>query len=313
MKVNGYLGRRERVIGVSSGANHAAIICESRTVYMFGNDEFGQLGSGEREDVSLLDERTALELRHSARGKRRTQGKLIPHPLVWEEKKQGKISKVWCTANATYIKTEDERIYVCGLNNGGQLGLGGGEDGVRTWRMHEGLSKKKIKKIEGGSFHGMALTEEGKVLTWGRADYCGVGKTSGNVKQPVEVEGVKDVVEIAAGSSHCVACDKYGDVFTWGFGETYQLGNYPRSIDNPKEEEPECKDELKPYRVDSKQLKEKFVFSVGAGAQHSVELAWDGEYAEPVSPAISMSVKKRRRESAGVAEEIQPVTKRPKH
>jgi alpha-tubulin suppressor-like RCC1 family protein len=221
----------------------------------------------------------------------------------WDEKKHGKIEKVWCTANGTYLRTDKNLVLACGLNNGGQLGFPESES-IRSFRVHEKLSSEKITKIVGGSFHALALTDEGNVLAWGRADYCGVGKSdSGSVKDPIVLEGVCEVVEIAAGSSHCLACDVNGDVFTWGFGETYQLANFPRSIENPNQAEPECKDELRPYCVDSKQLKDKFVFGIGAGAQHSVELGWDGDYAER---HISMSVRKRHRES----DEAEQVTKR---
>merc|ERR1719463_445022 len=45
---------------------------------------------------------------------------------------------------------------------------------------------------------------------------------------------------------------------------------------NDAKEDPE--DELKPYRVSSKQLETRFVLLADGGAQHSVELAWAGSY-----------------------------------
>ena len=51
------------------------------------------------------------------------------------------------------------------------------------------------------------------------------------------------------------------------------------------DEEPE--DELEPYLIQSKQLGERFVVAVAAGAQHSVELAFNGEYAEDMSRILA--------------------------
>ena len=284
------LSGKERVVGISSGFNHAVILTD-KTTYVMGNDEFGQLGSGERE---------ADRIKHTERSRRRNVAKLKPHPMqTWNDKKMGAVAKVWCTGNATYVRNRQGDIFVCGLNNSGQLGMANcTAEVVREMQRHDKLSAvgNSLVKIVGGSFHSIALQDDGHVLAWGRADYCGVGLQEGLVKEPTKIAGLSNIREIAAGSSHCVACDKDGDVFLWGFGETYQLGNYPRDIDHIGEE-PEIKDELTPYLLDSKQLKDKFVFMVGAGAQHSVELAWDGDYVPALQPTVSSASARKRRAS----------------
>ena len=67
----------------------------------------------------------------------------------------------------------------------------------------------------------------------------------------------------------------------WGCGLTHQLANRPRDVSNPIDTNEEPADELKPYRVSSKQLQKRFVMLADGGAQHSVELAWDGAYSAP--------------------------------
>ena len=71
-----------------------------------------------------------------------------------------------------------------------------------------------------------------------------------------------------------------GDVFVWGCGLTYQLGNRPRDVSNPADIDDEPEDELRPYRVSSKQLEKRFVMTADGGAQHTVELAWDTSYSK---------------------------------
>ena len=65
-----------------------------------------------------------------------------------------------------------------------------------------------------------------------------------------------------------------------GCGLTHQLGNRPRDVQNPHDIEEDPEDELRPYRVSSKQLEKRFVMLADGGAQHTVELAWDTSYSK---------------------------------
>ena len=98
-----------------------------------------------------------------------------------------------------------------------------------------------------------------------------------------------------------------GDLFVWGCGLTHQLGNRPRDISNPCDADEEPEDELRPYRVSSKQLEQRFVMVADGGAQHTVELAWDGSYGKP-QPADA-AADTGMRESIN-AEDLEPPAKR---
>ena len=71
-----------------------------------------------------------------------------------------------------------------------------------------------------------------------------------------------------------------GDAFVWGCGLTHQLANLPRDVSNPVDIDDEPADELRPYRISSKQLEKRFVMVADGGAQHTVELAWDTSYSK---------------------------------
>lgn len=60
-----------------------------------------------------------------------------------------------------------------------------------------------------------------------------------------------------------------------------------------KDDEPD--EELKPYQLSSKQLAEKFVLLADAGAQHSVEFAWNGKYGVRPAPLQGQNPAKRAR------------------
>ena len=110
-------------------------------------------------------------------------------------------------------------------------------------------------------------------------------------------------------------CD--GDLFVWGCGLTHQLANRPRDVSNPADADEEPADELRPYRVSSKQLQKRFVMLADGGAQHSVELAWDGTYSTPsqdgagTGQAAASSAQAAEGLNAGVASDaLEPPAKR---
>merc|ERR1712113_837250 len=101
------------------------------------------------------------------------------------------------------------------------------------------------------------------------------------ILHPQKVQHIPEIVQLRCGSHHSLACSKAGDVYVWGCGISYQLGNRPRDFENPGDANDDPDFELKPYQLSSKQLADRFVLTAHGGAQHSVELAWTGEYCKP--------------------------------
>ena len=98
--------------------------------------------------------------------------------------------------------------------------------------------------------------------------------------EPREVTGLPNIRSLRCGGHHMLATSEDGDAFVWGCGLTHQLGNRPRDVQNPSDREEDPEDELRPYKVSSKQLETRFVMLADGGAQHSVELAWDKSYSK---------------------------------
>ncbi|XP_020102197.1 ultraviolet-B receptor UVR8 isoform X3 [Ananas comosus] len=80
----------------------------------------------------------------------------------------------------------------------------------------------------GGCGFAMAISESGKLLTWGSADEMGQSYvTSGKHEETPEAFPLPTeapIVKAAAGWAHCVAVTAYGEVYTWGWKECVPTG-----------------------------------------------------------------------------------------
>ncbi|MHC4954434.1 MAG: RCC1 domain-containing protein [Planctomycetota bacterium] len=129
-----------------------------------------------------------------------------------------------------FLKT-DGTVWACGDNRKGQLGAGGGpmarQDGIEDQQTEIKPIQKlsSIQAISAGPEHGLALTVDGEVKTWGGWSlttepnpdyYYPVSKVSGIGGTPVA---------ISAGAHHSLALLPKGIVRAWGWNKWCQLGN----------------------------------------------------------------------------------------
>ena len=127
-------------------------------------------------------------------------------------------------------------VYVCGLNNKGQLGMGDMEN-RKFFSAVPQLRGAGVTSVVTGVDVCFAITAEYDVYTWGGG---GVGRqglnprdgNKGNDAQlfnyleptiVVDLQG-EEVAFVREGSSHGIAIGKGGDCFVWGDGDAGQLG-----------------------------------------------------------------------------------------
>ena len=98
-----------------------------------------------------------------------------------------------------------------------------------------------ITQIAAGPTHNLALTRDGKVMSWGSngAGELGVG-TRATGWTPAEVTGLANIVAIAAGSGQgtygvSAAVRQDGTLWVWGSGSSAQMGN---GVRNPSPDDP---------------------------------------------------------------------------
>lgn len=135
----------------------------------------------------------------------------------------------------------------CGGMNSFSVVEGTGE--VYQWGQTAGSvaePSREPAKVEGvsgvvllasGSFHVLALQEDGRVLSWGNGDYgqLGLGRP-GNEDEPQVIESLSGVgvCAVAAGGWHSAALTANGACYVWGRGEYGRLGLGSDCADKPR-------------------------------------------------------------------------------
>jgi hypothetical protein len=90
--------------------------------------------------------------------------------------------------------------------------------------MVTGLSG--VVAVAAGTFHSVALKQNGTVWAWGSNTYGQLGDGSGaDSLTPVVVAGTDGVISVAAGQYHTLALKPDGTVWAWGNNQFGQLGD----------------------------------------------------------------------------------------
>ncbi|XP_059628089.1 ultraviolet-B receptor UVR8-like isoform X2 [Cornus florida] len=80
----------------------------------------------------------------------------------------------------------------------------------------------------GGCGFAMALSDSGKLITWGSTDDLGQSYVTsgkhGEMPEPFPLPTEDSIVKAAAGWAHCVAVTENGEVYTWGWKECVPSG-----------------------------------------------------------------------------------------
>jgi len=97
-------------------------------------------------------------------------------------------------------------------------------------RICDSLLDKKIIDISCGRNHGIALSQDGTIYSWGSSEFGQRGQIDKepNTERwtPGRIESLcnKDIVSIASGLDHNVAVTNKGALYVWGYGGEGQLG-----------------------------------------------------------------------------------------
>lgn len=128
-----------------------------------------------------------------------------------------------------------------------------------------------------GKSHGIAVSRDGAVFTWGDGDQGqlgGLSLQSRTTPSPVKRLLPMMVRQVAAGQAHCMALAEDGRVYTWGRGVEGQLGTEPATPSG----QAICRNtaaSLGPQFVAA--LETSPVARIAAGARHSLAVTRNGE------------------------------------
>jgi alpha-tubulin suppressor-like RCC1 family protein/uncharacterized Tic20 family protein len=137
---------------------------------------------------------------------------------------------------------EDGNVYTCGINDFGQLGQGslGREGSFATFTKIESLAGKNIVDIATGEIHALALTDDGKVYSWGSNTFGQLGLNHDYSEIPLKTTptlisffGSYDITVdmVSAGWYTNFARAIDGETYSWGDNQWGQLG-FGSSDDN---------------------------------------------------------------------------------
>ncbi|XP_017887257.1 E3 ubiquitin-protein ligase HERC2 [Ceratina calcarata] len=128
-----------------------------------------------------------------------------------------------------FVVSQEGKLYACGEGTNGRLGLGD-DSNICEPKPIPFLSQYVLKKVavHSGGKHALALTQDGKVFSWGEGEdgKLGHGNTM-SLDKPRLIEAFKSkrIRDIGCGSGHSAAITSSGELYTWGLGEYGRLGH----------------------------------------------------------------------------------------
>ena len=204
----------EDIIAISAGNGHTLALKNDGTVWAWGNDTSGQLGSSKATGESAL----AVQMETAANV-----------PLE-------KVTDIKAGSDHSIVLKEDGTVWACGRGNEGQIGNGAYGTGASKAFATQTLSDASnplsgVTAIAAGSQYNIALKGDGTVWAWGQNNQngqLGCGST-GNKYFPVQVKemlyNLTDVIAITSGFGNSVALKSDGTVWAWGNNDLGQIGN----------------------------------------------------------------------------------------
>ena len=201
------------IVQIAAGADHSLALDSDGALYAWGSNAYGQLGNGTTTNSSVP-----------------IAVKIAGTPLAGKT-----IVQIAAGANHNMVLTSDGTVYAWGWNYHGQLGNNTKTNSntiVAVQTIGTPLAGKTIVQIAAGQGHSLALTDDGRVYTWGRNNTGQLGNnatTDAMLPVAVTVTGTpmsnKTIIEIASGARHSLAIDSSGKVYAWGHNGSGQLGN----------------------------------------------------------------------------------------
>jgi alpha-tubulin suppressor-like RCC1 family protein len=246
---------------VAVGESSAYVLLEDGSVVAWGENDEGQLGNGPSGSNRPLG----------------TYPKPSPTPVKVTD--LAGIIAIEAGRKHAIALRKDGTVWAWGIRDDGAIGDGDAKP-ARSLRVVSATAPVAVRGLPGitqiatGQTHNLALTRDGKVMSWGSnsTGELGVG-TRETGWTPAEVTGLANIVAIAAGSGQntygvSAAVRQDGTLWVWGNGSSAMMGN---GVSNPSPDDPGGRN-LLPLQV--KGIAGAKAAAVGAG--HIAALMNDG-------------------------------------
>jgi len=185
----------EIIIDVFPSLMHSFVITSSR-VFSWGNNGHGQLG-----DNSITYRTSPVDI---------TSSFSLDDNEEINELTLGNFHSIAITSN--------ERLFVWGANDVGQLGNGSVSNKYSPVELLE-----SYQKLSHGEKHTIALNDQGQIFSWGNNDYGQLGDTTYVTRsQAVQItsyfglENGEVIIDVIAGRNYSIAITSNNRIFAWG-------------------------------------------------------------------------------------------------
>jgi len=202
------------VIAVAASEVHSVALKSDGTVWAWGDNEYGQLGTG-----NTLGSATAQKAPGLTEVKTIVAGGYASTPAA--------------TGTAyTMVQRRDGTVWGWGNNAKCQLGEAAPEQQTTPMQLMNLSNLGELQGLAGGGAHGVALMAGGLIATWGDNQHGQVGDGASNPTCTPLVIDIDDVETISAGETHTLVTKRDGTVWAWGGNQSGQLGDGTAN-DNP--------------------------------------------------------------------------------
>lgn len=184
------------IIAIAAGDDHSMALASDGSVWAWGGNDAGQLGDG-----TTTNSNTPIQVTRVTN-----------------------IISISAGAKHSLALDSSGNVWAWGSNKYGQLGDGTKKTTsaipVRSTRL------PSIAHIAAGSYHSMAVDDDGNVWAWGMNLYGQLGEgTTTDSNIPVQTSEVANIVSIRSGAAYNFACDSTGSIWAWGGNYCGQLGD----------------------------------------------------------------------------------------
>lgn len=192
--------RGDAAAAVAAGDTHSMVVTAQGRLFAFGRNEWGQLGLGHKTKTSKPTHVQAFD--------------------------GARVKLVSCGRYHTVVVTEGEKVFACGSNTEGQLGVKVTGESSAVFVHVASLPPGPFRALSCGADHTIIIAEDGGVYAWGAGavGQLGNGMKPQPVPKPVKFKTKRRMALVACGYYHTLCVSEGDEIFSFGEGEYGKLG-----------------------------------------------------------------------------------------
>lgn len=195
---------------VSAGQDHTVAVSNTGALFVWGKNNYGQLGNNSIVSRSSpVQVGTSSWTTISAGGTHTSAIRNDGSLFTWGASNQGRLGTIYTiTNNNTLNRSNPVQVGNNTINVSSPVQVGNS-----SWKF-----------ISSGLSHGMAISNDNTLFTWGSNIKGQLGLNDLISRSSPTQVGTSSWTSIAAGGTHSVAIKSDKKLFTWGYGTNGQLG-----------------------------------------------------------------------------------------